>query len=307
MRRKTLFTLGGLMLAMAAMGAGCAAGNAETAPPADDPPAVDAAWLTAPYWDDGQAEVAFYTLQRSRDVYGRANAQTIDVGTYLVKHDFSPAAGSKATASAADAVASFKYALFYEVPSGSYEYKRAWVVNARQRDLAPLKASFTMFDWCANVYRESVFEGGRARTLFRSDDYGNGDTTAAVPAGVVPVAALPLFARAVDLSAGPVAFSVLTREGAAVRAEARLDSAFTTESGQAAEAIAVTYARPVHTPLTDQPTAAEVFWRGPGPDRLLLRWAAADGAYALTLTEALRSPYWQEDVYERLERVTARP
>ena len=46
---------------------------------------------------------------------------------------------------------------FYELQSGSYQYKRPWVTNARQRDLRPYKASFSSFDWCSNRYEELAF------------------------------------------------------------------------------------------------------------------------------------------------------
>src|SRR5690606_35275280 len=137
---------------------------------------TDGAYLTSAFWNDGKAEVAFYQVERSRNQYGRPDHQRFVAGTYVVKHDFDRAAMTKAAEGAADAVSAFKYALFYEVESGSYQYKRHWVVNARQADLAPLKASFTSFDWCANRYDELAFDaGGTVHRLMRSDDYGNAE------------------------------------------------------------------------------------------------------------------------------------
>ncbi|MFT4605063.1 MAG: hypothetical protein ACI9W4_001802 [Rhodothermales bacterium] len=90
------------------------------------PSVSDGAYLTSDLWNDGQAEVAFYQVTRSQDQYGRDRDQSFLAGTYLVKHDFDREAGSKATASSTDPVPAFKYALFYEFESRSYEYKRSW-------------------------------------------------------------------------------------------------------------------------------------------------------------------------------------
>ena len=58
---------------------------------------VDTPWLTGTYWDDGQAEIAFYQVERTHNQYGQAKGQTFPVGTYLVKHDFDPEAEAKAS------------------------------------------------------------------------------------------------------------------------------------------------------------------------------------------------------------------
>ena len=138
--------------------------------------ATDRAYLGGSVWDDGQAEIAFYEVQRTKNQYGAAAEQTFPVGTYLVKHDFDVSEMSKAKDG--PGVEAFKYALFYEFESRSYQYKRNWVVNVARADVRPLKASFTSFDWCSNIYEELAFrEDGTVRSLFRSDDYGNREAT----------------------------------------------------------------------------------------------------------------------------------
>ncbi len=277
----------------------------------DDAPGLDApfhsiseeGYLTADLWNDGQAEVAFYQVTRTQDQYGRARDQSFLAGTYLVKHDFDRAAGSKATASSTESVPAFKYALFYEFESRSYEYKRSWVANLRQSDLRPLKASFASFDWCANQYREFSFgDGGQVDHLYRSDDYGNSSDVWSPPVDTYPPSALPVLLRAVDLTAGSVTFRVLTKTGETVLATASLDGSETD-----AERIRVTYSGPVESLIGEKTGDAEVWWRATGGDRRLLAMEASDGRYRMELVELIRSPYWEEDVYERLQRVTERP
>ncbi len=303
-------TIAPLIVVLAALlAAGCAA---RTGPLPDTDPITDAAFLTGALWDDGQAEVAFYQVERTRNQYGQDAEQSFLAGTYLVKHDFDPQAMSKAADDAAQRTSAFKYAFFYEFESGSYQYKRNYVVNAAQADLAPLKDSFTSFDWCSNRYRELAFHpGGTVEELARSDDYGNRTGSFAYQAHAYPVAEVPLLVRGLDFSEAPErAFSVVLPEGRYVPARARLDGRETLElpGGPAeAERIVVRYDAPVPSLVGEESDASETYWRGTGPDRLLLRLEAETGRYRMTLVEALRSPYWSEDLWPRLSRVTTRP
>jgi len=49
----------------------------------------------------------------------------------------------------------------------------------------------------------------------------------------------------------------------------------------------------------------EMYWRGLGADRQLL--AIESESYRVRLVEHVRSPYWKEDVYKKLEKVKTRP
>ncbi len=310
------------VLAVLAVGStGCStdsgASDANAAPasePAGTQLPVSNAYLTQDLWNDGRAEVAFYRVDRSRDQYGRATGQSFVVGTYLVKHRFSRDEMSKVTDGSGDSA--FKYALFYEVESGSYQYKRNWVVNARQRDLAPLYASFTSFDWCSNLFHDVRFmDNGEILYTKRSDDYGHEDLEldpAADPrATALPVALIPFFVRGLDLeSENEAAFYVVDPEQGLVSATARLDGEETmsTPGGdRVAERIQVTYAAPVASPVGEETGTTETFWRGTDPARTLIRMSGDDGRYAMTLVEDLRVAYWNENLWPMLERISDRP
>jgi hypothetical protein len=270
-------------------------------------PALDRAYLRGDVWNDGQAEVAFYRVTRSQDQYGQANPQSFLVGTYLVKHRFSPTRMTKVTDGSG--VSAFKYALFYELESGSYQYKRNWVVNARQDDLQPLKQSFTSFDWCSNQYEEMAFPPDAPMEVReRSDDYGNARRQ--VDAHGVPPAQIPLLVRALDLSDGPQTFQVVHLDGTTVSATAEragLDTLETPAGARQTERIAVAYDAPVPSLIGEDSDTTETYWRGTGPERVLVQWAGASGRYTARLEEHLRTPYWRENLWTRLERVSERP
>jgi hypothetical protein len=283
---------------------GCGAREDEAGSP------TDGLFLHQSLWDDGQAEVAFYRVWRSRNVYGRPADESFLVGTYLVKHDFSPRKMSKATAADRDGVGSFKYALFYAFESGSYEYRRHWVVNARQADLRPLKSSFTQFDWCANSYEEIALPpGGGASYLFRSDDYGNASGRFSYPGDGYPPALLPLLVRAFDFGGGHhIPFSVLLRDGRTVGATAELAGAgeVVTEAGVLpGERIVIRYDAEVPSVVGERTGGEEVWVRGTDPARRLLSLEGV--TYRMVLVEDLRLAYWEEDLWPRLTRVSERP
>jgi hypothetical protein len=272
---------------------------------------VDQSFLTADFWNDGQSEVAFYQVERTRDQYGNESRQQFLVGTYLVKHRFSPIDMTKTTDGSG--VSSFKYALFYELESGSYQYKRNWVVNARQSDLRPYKQSFTSFDWCSNLYREIAFpQQGPLEIRKRSDDYGNRRTSMPRRSRAFPPAQLPLLVRGLDFStADTLSFSVVVSDSVdhvTARAVAQGRDSVETEAGtRAAERITVTYSAPVPSLIGEESAETETYWVGTGTQRPLLRVEAEDGRYRMSLVEHLRSPYWEENIWSLLSRVDRRP
>ena len=277
----------------------------------EPPPITDPDYLTASHWNDGQAEVAFYRVQRTRDQYGQARDQQFLVGTYLVKHRFSPTEMTKVTDGSG--VPSFKYALFYELESGSYQYKRNWVVNTRQEDLRPYKQSFTSFDWCSNLYRELAFPSdGPVEVRMRSDDYGNRRTSFSARPQSYPPAQLPLLVRGLDATPGDTLSFAVTSADSSAHVPARAvhagrDSVDTPAGTYEAARIVVHYDRPVRSLVGERSARTETYWVGTGPQRRLLRLAAADGRYQMALVEHLRSPYWQENLWTRLDRVSERP
>jgi hypothetical protein len=74
-----------------------------------------------------------------------------------------------------------------------------------------------------------------------------------------------------------------------------------------AERIVVTYDEPVPSLIGEESATTETYWRGTGPQRLLVRLEAAGGRYQMTLVEHLRTAYWQENLWPRLARIEQRP
>jgi hypothetical protein len=273
---------------------------------------LDHAYLTGDRWNDGQAEIAFYEVERSLDHHGRAMPQSFLAGTYLVKHDFDRVRQSKARAGAADAISAFKWSIFYEFESGdnSDQYKYAYVVNLAQGDLTPLKSSFTSFDWCSNRYRELSFRtDGKADFLMRSDDYGNAEATIEAPEGVFPVTAVPLLVRALDFSeTDEQRFALLLEDGTKVHVSAKFrgrEIYRTAEGDQEVERIQLTYDGDYPSLISLRGDEEESYFRSVDSARLLLGIEAE--TYRMQLVEAIRSPYWAENLFPRLKRIKTRP
>ncbi len=294
------FYIGSLSLALVL---GASAGHAETS--------IDGAFLTSDHWNDGRAEIAFYQVERELDQYGRSRHQSFLMGTYLVKHDFDRVLGSKAREGSVGTVPAFKWAAFYEFESdNSYQYKRSYVVNAAQADLAPLKSSFVSFDWCSNQYRELAFPApDRAEFLMRSDDYGNREARFEAPENAYPVTLVPLLVRALDFSDGDeTAFSVLLEDGTTVPVTAERigpEDVELADGSHPAERIELVYDGEFRSIVSRRGARKETYWRGTGSDRRLLAFESE--SYRVELVELVRSPYWKENVYERLRRVKTRP
>lgn len=269
------------------------------------------AFLLNDVWNDGQAEIAFYQVERELDQYGRPNPQSFLMGTYLVKHDYDRARQSKSRGDVVDPVSSFKWAAFYEFESdNSYQYKRNYVVNATQAELEPLKQSYTSFDWCSNQYRELAFDAdGNVDYLMRSDDYGNEQRSFTRPDDAYPITLVPLLVRAFDFTeSSEHAFTLLLEDGSTVPVRAELEGRETIElpaGTRDAERIRLRYDGEYRSYLSRRGAAEETYWRGLGPDRQLL--AIDSEQYRVRLVEHVRSSYWKEDVYDKLRRVTTRP
>lgn len=293
------------------IGSGCAMAGCSAPPDSESVGSVtDAAYLTHDRWNDGQAEVAFYRVERDYNQYGEPEAQEFLVGTYLVKHTFDVGDMTKATEGGGEPA--FKYALFYEFESGSYEYKRNYVTNARQRDLRPFKHSLTSFDWCSNLYRELAFHmTGTVDHLKRSDDYGNEATRFVYQPGAVPAAQVPLLVRGLDFAeANQQGFLVVRPDGEFVRVEATIAGIDTLQyagTPTPAERVRLRYAERTPSPVAETVDSTETYWRGTDEARLLLQMESGSGSYRMTLVEHLRTPYWEENLWPMLERIEARP
>lgn len=279
----------------------------------DAAPLTDAGYLGQNLWNDGKAEVAFYRAERDFDVHGNPDHRNFLMGTYLVKHDFDRLRQSKARADASgtNVVSAFKWSAFYEFESkNSYQYKYAYVVNAAQANLAPLKSSFTSYDWCSNQYRELSFRlDGKAKYLMRSDDYGNAEASFDAPEGAYPAELVPLLVRALDFrSSSERSFTVLLESGATVAVTATLegrDRVRTEDGEREGERIRLAYDGDFPAVLSRRGEREETYWRSLEPDRALL--AMESKSYRMKLVELVRSPYWSENLFPRLKHVQTRP
>ena len=180
------------------------------------------AFLSQALWNDGQAEIAFYRVERSsRPVRPGPTPRAFWSGTYLVKHDYDRLRQAKArepTPPTESPPSSGRRSTSFE-SDNSYQYKRNYVVNASQSDLAPLRADAHEL----RLVLEPVSRAGvLARTvesvqsLMRSDDYGNAEDTLDAGDGRLPRRARPAararFAR-LRLTSDAHELTVLTEEG----------------------------------------------------------------------------------------------
>ncbi|MFO8233349.1 MAG: hypothetical protein R6U20_11860 [Longimonas sp.] len=275
--------------------------------------ALDDTYLTSDRWDQGEAEFAFYEATRTHTAYDEADEHSFMVGSFTVKHAYDPNAQTKAT-DEDDGVSAFKSALFYRFESGSYEYRRSYVSNVRQRDLRPFKQSFTSFDWCSNQYRElSISDDDTVDYWMRSDDYGNDTGSFGYQTGGYTTAQMPLFIRSLDIDDRTEhLFYRMTADGNYVRSQAafiRTDSV-TVESGTyPAERITVTYEEPVPSMVAEHDVTQAIYWRHTGDDRRLLRIQERndEASYTMNLVEHLWSAYWSENLWDEVERISERP
>jgi len=264
-----------------------------------------------PLWNDGQAEIAFYQVERSQNQYGQDKPQEFLAGTYIVKHDYDVELESKARGDSKSKVPAFKAALFFEFESGAYQYKRNWVTNFAMADMAPLKTSYTNFDWCSNQYKEFSFKGNKARYLMRSDDYFNEDVNYDVDVDTYPADEIRLLVRSFDFSEKATQdFGVLMDNGEIIRAQARRKGQETvsTDAGEMdTQIISVSYEKPIASFMGNSSDLVENYWVSTRPDRILVQMAGESGNYKMTLVEDLRSAYWRENFYPALKRVSTRP
>ena len=270
-------------------------------------------YLTSGRWDQGAAEFAFYEATRSHTPYDEADEHSFVVGSFTVKHNYDPDAQTKATGEA-DGVPAFKSALFYRFESGSYEYRRSYVSNVRQRDLHPFKQSFTSFDWCSNQYRElAVGSDDTVDYWMRSDDYGNDSGAFAYQMGGYTTAQMPLFIRSLDVQERTEhLFYRMTAGGDYVRGQAafiRTDSVTVEAGTYPAERITVTYEDPVPSMIAERDVTHATYWRRANDDRTLLRIEERndDKSYTMELVEHLWSAYWKENLWDEVERISERP
>jgi len=146
----------------------------------------------------------------------------------------------------------------------------------------------------------------------RSDDYGNRRASFDHRPHAYPPAQIPLLVRGLAFEeTDTLSFAVPVADSSTyVSARAVRSSTETVETAAGAfetDRITVTYDKPVPSPIGEQSAATETYWRGTGPERLLVRMEAEGGRYRMALVEHLRTPYWNENLWPRLARIEERP
>jgi hypothetical protein len=291
----------------------------------DAPSVMDRAYLSAPHWDDGQAEVNFYRVDCKSCGIGSETLpeSSFILGAYLVKHDYDPVNQTKTLTDDADRVTAFKWALFYEYGSKyTYEAKFAFIVNMLKSNLRPLKRSFTSFDWCSNVYDETTVSlDGRVRRIYRSDDYGNKDGRFSYLPGAFTMEQVPFLVRALDFSGGrALEFRIMTPEGEFIMTRASIAGRESVElpgeGARDAEKVRIRYDKLVPpgsgkrlmSPIGRFADQEEFYWRGTGPERILLKMESA--LYRMVLVDHIRTRYWshdKEDFFNHMKNVMELP
>jgi hypothetical protein len=188
------------------------------------------------------------------------------------------------------------------------------VTNVRQRDLRPMKQSFTSFDWCSNQYRELAISGDDdVEYWMRSDDYGNDAGSFDYQTSGYTTAQMPTLIRSLDTNERTEhLFYRMTADGNYVRSQAafiRTDSVTVPAGAYPAQRITVTYEEPVPSMIAEHDVTSATYWRHTGDDRRLLRIQEQndDGSYTMDLVEHLWSAYWSENLWDKVERVSERP
>jgi hypothetical protein len=289
-------------LPLCLMFGGCAQTSTTAVDWTAGPTVAEVEYLQQSLWDDGQAEIAIYRATRGKG----EDAQSFNVGSFVIKHSFDPNTGSKAESGG---VPSFKWAAMFEYELGSEQFKTSYVINQVKSSLRPLKVSMNRFDWCSNTYRElSFLPNGQVRHLMRSDDYGNLQTDRAAKADVYVFPQIWWLVRALDLSKSPVQFEVETFDGKRTTATATLMGNDTKQfNGKSVpvELIEITYPEAIPTLLGPTRSRSERFVRSTEGARWLLE-AHGEG-YDMELVEVIRSPYWRENIWARLTQTKDRP
>lgn len=277
--------------------------------PAASPGVVDSAFTLSPLWDDGKAEFALYRLEVEWTLESGPLRQLLRPLALLVKHDVDPRAFTKwFPGDAGDPESVFRWQILYDVA----ESRRSRLVMARQSDLRPLRQSYGGVSWEGNCNQDWRLPLGGPGT-FESLCSGSPpkETPLELPPNGFMVLQVPLLVRSLDLSGtSPRVVQVLGGEGTAIRTEIRLLAREALEIGGRtveAEKIEVRYAEapPFPGAILAAVAPVEVYWRGLEPHRPLLRLeGSAPGfvEYRMELIESFRSPWWEEDVRERLRK-----
>jgi len=118
--------------------------------------AKNPAFLSAPFWDDGKAEVNVYAAKRLH--YGRLNTSTIK--HFLVKEGFSKQEMVKSDHSKGENIIPvIKLNQTISTPTGTYDYQQMHSSFWEQRSGNLLKFSMSHHEACGASYKTGVLNG----------------------------------------------------------------------------------------------------------------------------------------------------
>ncbi|HBL26891.1 MAG TPA: hypothetical protein DD490_08660 [Acidobacteria bacterium] len=160
----------------------------------------DAAWRTAPVWDDGRAEYCAYDVTWAR--YGHLFAGSALL--VVVKEPWAPDLDVKADTPRPDGFEVLKLNHIRDVRTGIYTYHQMASVFARRDDGTLRKINAASTEACG--VSTALMTRGRLETHSYFD--GQGDRATDYPAGALPEDGLPLFLRGYVTGAAPETLSL---------------------------------------------------------------------------------------------------
>jgi hypothetical protein len=119
-------------------------------------------FLEAPFWDDGQAEIAVYKAERPH--YGQLYPSEITY--YLVKEPFNPKEKVKSNTPEGDGVVpAIKLNQVITTPTGTYTYQQMHSAFWSKKAGTLLKASLSHHEACGSSYKEVLRSGDQFHYL----------------------------------------------------------------------------------------------------------------------------------------------
>jgi hypothetical protein len=284
------WNLGALVVGLVALGAGLALARGELAPATPSPEAHDPLGvLSAPDWDDGQAEVARYTAERV--LYGQP--QAYELVRIAVKERHDPATRTKPTRPTSSSLEAIKTVASHDVPTPRvYDYHQQVICRLAKADARRLlDATLVSAEWCGSTFALLQPQPGDLRREVHSYWDGEGDRIDAVSGDPWLEDQLPFLLRTLDLSAPqqiqllPTLLSNRASATQPAAATVRLEAA-----GVSVTVPAGTYACD-HVVVEDAALVRH-YWIGRDALRPLVKFEDATGKGELASLE--RVAYWKD-------------
>lgn len=277
---------------------------------------MDNHYLGSKYWEDGNAEIAFFRIWDRRKAF-----ETL-AGAILVRHHLLPNGDLKVPSSHKGALASFTQIWIYEEPCGSEGPRRHYrEIDMRQADLRALSATSSLSTWSGQCsYRATVDMSAdriseratSCRTLLPTMGAG---TSHSFGPGVFLPGQVPLAIRALDFSSRTSHVLLIYFEGKLIEAMAQavgLEEVMIGDRRVESLRIDVAYSQALDSPEAASPVSVlgdvgthEIYWRSENEHRQILRMQGDQ--YGMELIEEVRAKHWSEDFYPDLNQVRDYP